>query len=141
MMETHFPVSIITPGGLIHREAEATRILAFGIDGELAILPGHISFLTPLRISELVIQSSEEKKLWAVAGGILEVTHEGTRIISSAAEEGYCIDVERAKRSAERARKRLSGSQKGIDPKRAARALRRAEVRLKVAASHHDHSD
>lgn len=140
-MSNNFPFSIITPRGIEYREAEATRLLANGIEGELAILPGHISFLTPLRISEVVVENSQGKKNWAVAGGMLQINREGARILTPAAEEEYRIDVERAKRAADRARKRLSDSDQGIDRSRAVRALRRAEVRLKVSVFHRDQAD
>ncbi len=137
-MAEYLNLRIITPSGVVHESPEVLELKGWGLEGELAVLPGHTTFLTPLRIAELSVRQAgrrrETELVWAVAGGILEVARDGALIISAAVEGPDEIDVERAKRAGERARKRLEKKEEGTDPERARDALKRAEIRLKVAA-------
>ena len=70
----------------------------------------------------------------AVSGGFAEVTGEKVTIVAESAEMGREIDVERAKRAAERAEKRIAaGKTAEIDWARAEAAMRRSLMRMKVA--------
>lgn len=138
IMDGHFSFQILTPSGIVYQDPGLQGLIAWGEEGELAVLPGHTTFLTPLRISELRAwrrgQRREEELVWALAGGILEVTKGKVLILSPAVESSGEIDKERADQARQRARLRLEKKEKGIDLERAQRALDRAEVRLKVAA-------
>ncbi|HZE21111.1 MAG TPA: ATP synthase delta/epsilon chain alpha-helix domain-containing protein, partial [Desulfobaccales bacterium] len=62
------------------------------------------------------------------------VTASKVTIVAESAESGREIDIERARRAAERAEKRLGAAKtEEIDYTRAEAALRRSMVRMKVA--------
>lgn len=137
-MAEYLNLRVIAPSGVVYEGREVLELKGWGLEGELAVLPGHTTFLTPLRIAELSVRQAGRRRetvlAWAVAGGILEVGREGVLIISAAVEGPGKIDVERAKQAGERARKRLEKKEEGLDPEQARDALKRAEIRLKVAA-------
>ncbi len=137
-MAEYLNLRIITPSGVVYQSPEVLEVKGWGLEGELAVLPGHTTFLTPLRTAELSVRQAGRRRetvlAWAVAGGILEVGRDGALVISPAVEGPDEIDVERARQAGERARERLEKKEEGLDPERARDALKRAEVRLKVAA-------
>ena len=138
-MADHYPFKITTPSGTVYHDSGVFNLIAQGEEGELAILPGHTTFLTPLKISELRIwqrrrRNRKEQLIFFVAGGILRVSREEVAIFTPAAETPSEIVIERAKKAYQRARKRLEERAEGVDLERAGRAMARAEVRLKVAS-------
>lgn len=144
-MAEYLAIRIVTPAGVVYQSSEVLKLVTWGMEGELAVLPGHTAFLTPLRICELRIRQASRRRetdlVRAVAGGVLEVTREEVLVISPAVESPPEIDVERAERAGQRARLRLEKREKGFDLERARDALSRAEVRLKVAAYGESHSE
>lgn len=67
-----------------------------------------------------------------VHGGFVEINGDTTRVLCSSAEMPDQIDLERAKKALERARKRLTASGE-FDIARALNASRRAEARVAAA--------
>ena len=71
----------------------------------------------------------------ATSGGFLEVTDNNINIIVEAAEWAENIELDRARESENRARKRLDDQKDDVDIMRAQMALARALNRIKVASS------
>jgi len=137
---------IVTPSGTLYQDSGIFNLIAQGEEGELAILPGHTTFLTPLKISELVVwrrgrRDRKEKTMFSVSGGLLQVSKKEVAIFTPAAETPSGITIERAEKARERARKRLEERPEGVDLERAQRALVRAEIRLKVASYRESRQD
>ncbi|MDF2608116.1 MAG: synthase subunit epsilon [Bacillales bacterium] len=109
-------VSIVTPNGPV-LEMDATMLSTKAISGELGILPGHISMVAPLDITNVRVKQNENVVKVAVS-------------LAQAAEHADKIDLERAMKAKERAEKRLSEKGDGIDVHRAEIALRRAINRI-----------
>ena len=84
---------------------EATMVLARTTEGELGILPGHISLLGQLADGGVVRIDEEngEQLSVAVHGGFLSVTEKGVSILAELAEFADEIDVSRARRALENA--------------------------------------
>jgi F-type H+-transporting ATPase subunit epsilon len=72
----------------------------------------------------------------AIGGGFLEVRDNRVLVLADSAERAEEIDVERARAAQERARQSLAESQRTGDIFQAEVALRRSQVRLKVARRH-----
>jgi F-type H+-transporting ATPase subunit epsilon len=103
-------------------------------DGEMGVLPGHAPFLVQLRPGEVRFTAGGETKLFAVSGGFAEVRDDKVALFAETAEMAESIDAERARQALERARAELL--KKDLDSltlAQAEAALRRAQVRLKVA--------
>jgi F-type H+-transporting ATPase subunit epsilon len=82
-------------------DEEADMVIAPGRAGELGILPRHIPIITTLKPGEIRVRRSEGDKVFAVAGGFMEVRNEGERdsavtILADAAERAEDIDLKRA---------------------------------------------
>lgn len=83
---------------------EATQVLTRTTEGELGILPGHISLLGQLADGGIVRIDEEdgEQLVVAVHGGFLSVTEKGVSILAELAEFADEIDVDRARRALEK---------------------------------------
>lgn len=80
-----FKLEIASPDGMKY-DGEAVQVSVRGIGGDLAILAGHIPFVTALAGGECRVYVGEEGKEIKRAncnGGMLMVTKECVRILSS----------------------------------------------------------
>ena len=133
MAEKQLLLEVVTPDRLV-LSAEAEVVVCPGVEGQFGVLPGHIPFLSALDIGEMYYKAGGKTEYLAVSGGFAEVTGEKVTIVAESAEVGREIDVERAKRAAERAEKRIAaGKTAEIDWARAEAAMRRSLMRMKVA--------
>jgi len=81
-----------------------------------------------------VVDEREERQVFAVTAGLLEVAWDAVTILVDAAEGSGEIDVARARAAQQRARQRLRSRSAGVNATRAEAALVRAVNRLRVAA-------
>ncbi len=134
MAEKQLLLEVVTPDRKV-LSTEADVVVCPGVEGQFGVLVGHIPFLSALEIGEMYYRAGGKTEYLAVSGGFAEVTGSKVTIVAEAAELGREIDIERARRAAERAEKRLAaGKAAEIDWARAEAALRRSMVRAKVAA-------
>jgi F-type H+-transporting ATPase subunit epsilon len=131
-MADKLQLEVITPERLVLREA-VDEVTLPGLDGELGILPEHTPLISQLQTGALTYRQSGEKRSLHVSGGFAEVLPDRVSVLTDVAEAAEDIDAERAKRSRERAEKRLQGGGE-IDVNRAQLKLQRAVTRLEVAS-------
>ncbi len=113
---------------------EADMVLAPGIEGMLGILPHHAALMTALAPGEVVIRKAgQEEVIVAVGGGFMEVLPTQVTILADTAEKADEIDVARAEAARQRAEELLAQKRPETDIVAAEYALRRSQVRLKVA--------
>ncbi|MEC0311323.1 F0F1 ATP synthase subunit epsilon [Paenibacillus lautus] len=126
-------LEIVTPDRLVYSE-QVNSVTVRGVEGELGILPGHISFVTPLQIAPVYVKIGNQRTPFAVQGGFVEVRKDKIVILGESAEKAEEIDLERAEAAKERAETRLNakGRQDEVDHRRAEMALQRAMNRIKV---------
>jgi len=106
-----------------------------GLEGYLGILPGHAALLTELGVGEMSYRRGNETHYATVIGGYAEVLPDRVTVLAEIAERAEEIDEDRARAARERAEKRLAKpGDPDTDWNRAAAALKRALVRLQVAA-------
>jgi len=125
-------LEIVTPEKKVLSEP-VDIVVAPGQEGEFGVLPGHIPFLSKLKIGELHFRSGGVGKHIAIMGGYAEVLPNRVTVLAPAAEESIEIDVIRAKAARERAERRLAEAKDRLEFARAQAALQRALARLKVA--------
>lgn len=137
-MPTPFIVDIVTPDRVIIENQEAVSLVAPGVEGYLGILAHHAPLVTQLGVGELRYKTDEgDEARVAVSGGFLQVANNRVTVMADAAERAQDIDVERARRSLERAREERRGAEGGTGGIRARELdeqIERAENRLKVAS-------
>ena len=127
-------VELVSPEEVV-LATTASMVVVRTTDGDIAFQPGHVPFVGVLLPERVRIYGEEgdegDTQLIAVHSGFVEVAHDKVAILSDVAELPGDIDVDRANAAAERARATLA---EDPDDEGAAAALKRAEVRLAVAA-------
>ncbi len=126
-------LQIVTPDRLLVRE-DVDQVQIPGKNGELGILPGHAPLITELQIGEISYRTGATTHYLAVAWGFAEVLPDKVTILADAAERAEDIDVKRAQEAKARAEEALRQRAADLDYEATLYALRRAEVRLAVAA-------
>ncbi len=125
-------LEVITPEKVLVSK-EIDMVVAPGIMGEFGVLEDHAPFLSSIVPGEVRYTIDNNIEYCAVMYGFAEVSNNKVSILVDAAERPEDIDVERAQKALERAKKRLE-EKEGIDIARAEAALHRAMARLKVAS-------
>lgn len=112
---------------------EADMVVTRTTEGDIAFQPGHVSFVGNLLPGMVkVFASGGGVHHIAVHRGFVEISRDRIAILSDIGELDSEIDADRAAAAAERARSALLAD---ANDEQAADALRRAEVRLAVAAA------
>jgi F-type H+-transporting ATPase subunit epsilon len=126
-------LQIVTPDRLLVRE-DTDQVQIPGKSGELGILPGHAPLITELTIGEISYRVGTTMQHLAVAWGFAEVLQDKVTILADSAERAEDIDVKRAQKAKARAEEALRQGAADLYYDATTIALRRAEVRLAVAA-------
>ena len=131
-MAERFELEVATPERELVRE-EVTDVQVPAKDGYIGVLPGHAPLLSQLGIGFLTYPTAGQRKYLSIHGGFVEVLPDHVRVLADLAERAEEIDVERARRAAQRATQEMINPNLGVDPAVALAALRRAETRITVA--------
>lgn len=135
MVDRKLSCSIVTPEKIIF-EGDIDMLIAPGTEGELGILPLHIPLVTTLEIGELRLKYNDKLDSIAIDGGFLEVREDKVTILSESAIIASEIDVEVARKMAQKAEAALSSSEeKSTEFEKAKHDLERALNRLRIAES------
>ncbi|RMG67813.1 MAG: F0F1 ATP synthase subunit epsilon [Calditrichaeota bacterium] len=132
MADKRLRLEIVTPQRHLAYE-EVVSCSAPGVLGYFQILPDHTEFVSELTIGEIKVEFSDHTKFFATTGGFLEVVNNRVLLLLEACEAAEEIDIDRALRALERAKRRLQEQSPDVDLMRARAALLRATNRLKIA--------
>lgn len=104
-----------------------------GSEGEMGVLPGHISLLTALKPGMVrVVTEAGEEELFYVAGGVMEVQPEVVTVLADTAVRGGDLDEQAAEKAMQEAREALTHSVPDMSYAEAAAELARAVAQLRV---------
>jgi F-type H+-transporting ATPase subunit epsilon len=113
---------------------EVNEVTAPGIEGQLGVLPKHASLITVLAPGEVTVRKEGQEDLYfAVSGGWMEVRPNHVTILARAAERADEINQQRAEEARARAEQLLSQGVPREERTDLEMALRRSQIRLKVA--------
>lgn len=113
---------------------DVSEVLAVGGEGQLGILPHHAPLMTVLAPGEIVVRRPGQEELYfAVTGGWMEVRPDKVTILARTAERSDEIDLQRAEAARTRAESLLSEGLPHEERPGLELALRRSQIRLKVA--------
>ena len=126
-------LQIITPDKRVVRD-DVDQVQIPGKNGYLGILPGHAPLITELMIGEISYTKGGTTVYLALSWGFAEVLPDKVTILADTAERAEDIDVARAQEAKTRAEEALRNPTPDLDYAAMNHALRRAEVRLEVAA-------
>lgn len=125
-------LEIVTAEGTVFAD-DVNEVVAWGIEGQLGILPHHASLMTMLQPGDLLIRKDNEEHYLAISGGFLEVRPDKVIILADACERAEEIDIERAEAARRRADEILKTRPPDVDTVAAEAALRRSLARIKAA--------
>ena len=135
-MADQIELEIVTPDHLlVHEQVESVEIP--GKAGYIGVLPGHAPLITELTIGEISYKQKGTTEHLSVAWGFAEVLPEKVTILAQTAERPQDIDVKRAEEAKARAEATLQKGAPDLDYQATLDAIKRAEVRLKVAQYTH----
>ncbi len=133
MAET-FTLEVVTPARQVVNEAVSEAQIPV-LGGYIGVLPGHTPLLAMMGIGELTYHVGNRVLFCTAFGGFVEVLADRVIVLADSAERAEEINVVRAEAARDRAQKRLATpNDPNIDWKRAEESLKRAQVRLQVAA-------
>ena len=125
-------LEIVTAERMVYSD-DVNAVVAWGVEGQLGILPHHAPLMTMLQPGDLLIRKNNEEEYLAVSGGFLEVRPDKVIVLADACERAEEVDVARAEAAKRRAEETLKERPPEVDAAAAEAALRRSLVRLKVA--------
>ena len=132
-MAKSFKVMIVTPDKTAY-EGDAVSMTIPGLGGYLGVWADHaplVGAVAPGMVT-LRLDDAGNTKFLAVGTGFVEISDNVVNLMTETCEMSHEIDVDRAQKALERARRRLAGMEKDLDRERARLALARAEARLKA---------
>jgi len=127
-----FRLEIVTAERMVFSE-DVSAVIAWGVEGQLGILPHHAPLMTMLQSGDLMIRKDKEEEYLAISGGFLEVRPDKVIILADACERADEIDIARAEEAKKRAQETMKAAPLGVDAAAAEAALRRSLARLKAA--------
>jgi len=125
-------LEIVTIERRVYSE-DVDMVVAPGSEGELGILPNHTPLLTSLKEGVLRVKRGGAEEVFAIGGGVMEVLPTKVIVMADAAERSDEIDVARAEQARQSAEDLIKQRPPGVELDTALAALRRSQVRLKVA--------
>ena len=129
MASDELSLEIVTPERLVLSEGVDEVILP-SVEGYMGIRPGHTPLLARLDVGEISYRKGDEEKVLAVSAGFVEVLSYGVSILAETCEMAHEIDVDRARRSQERAESRMKAESSEFH--RAEISMRKATSRIRV---------
>lgn len=133
-----FYLEILTPSKKVFEGNNVLSVTLPGTAGEFQVLFNHAPIISTLEVGRIKVNiANEPEQIFAVSTGVVEVLHNKVLILVKSIENISEIDINRAEKAAERARKRLSEKHnQEIDVSRAEAALSRALNRIKLKSSY-----
>ncbi len=125
-------VDILTPQTKIY-SGEADEVIAPTVNGEIGILPNHVSLFTQILPGELMIKNGSKTESIAILGGYLEVADNKVNVLGDYAVRAEDIEVAKAQQARQRAEKMKQEKVSQEDLAVIEADLRRSLLELKVA--------
>jgi len=123
-------LEIITPSKITF-SGGAKSITIPGTLGSFQVLFNHAPLMSTFETGLVKVNIDNNNTLFfATGGGTVEVNKNNVLVLADSLEEVASIDVERAGRALERAKKRIEEKSPGTDLDRAQSALKRANNRI-----------
>ena len=127
-----FQFEIVTPTR-IQDKGQVNYVRCPGMDGSFGVMANHLEGIIALSIGEIKVTIDGKEEYLATSGGYTEITDEKMQLLVESVEGTDEIDMDRAKRSLERAQVRKEKHSPEIDGARVEVSLYRALNRLRVA--------
>ncbi len=125
-------LEVVTPEKQLF-SGEVDSVLAPGAEGQMGILPHHAPLMSTLSVGELVARRGEEELSFAIYGGFIQVLPDRVIVLADVGERADEVDAEQAERARREAEELLKKEPPPELRAEAMMALRKAQLRLRVA--------
>ena len=132
-MSVPLRLEVITPYKQLLSE-DVDYVSLPGFEGEFGVLPGHIPYVSALRVGVLSYVKGAVRERVFISGGFAEVMDNRVTVLADSGECCADIDIARAECARERATQRLhqERAREKINMTRAQAALQRANMRISM---------
>jgi F-type H+-transporting ATPase subunit epsilon len=125
-------LEIISPEKVVF-SGKVKSVTIPGSKGNFQVLYNHAPLISTFEVGVVKLDLTDDSKnYFTTSGGSVEVLNNRVLILSDTIESVGNIDLERAKKSKDRAEERLSNKTKDIDVERARVSMARALNRIKA---------
>lgn len=128
-------VDVLTPQSEIYK-GEADEVQISTVNGEIGILPGHVTLMTQIIPGELRIKNNGRTQLIAVLGGYVEIEKNHVSILGDYAVRAEDIEIAKVEQAKEKAEKAMSEKISQEDMATLRGELVKSILQLKVARKH-----
>ncbi len=125
-------LSVISPEGTIYKDT-VDEISLPTPDGEITILPHHVSLFTKMSDGIINIKKGNRDSIIATIGGFVEIIDGDVNILSDHLVKAENIQVAKAQEAKKRAEERMKKKESEIDFVMAEKELQKAIMELHVA--------
>ncbi len=125
-------LEVVTPEKMVFSD-DVDAVQAWGVEGQLGILPHHAPLMTMLQPGDLAFRKAGKEESLTISGGFLEVRPDKVVVLADACERAEEIDVARAEAAKQRAQEALKTAATEVDAAAAEAALRRSLARIRAA--------
>ncbi|MBN1503675.1 MAG: ATP synthase F1 subunit epsilon [Candidatus Eisenbacteria bacterium] len=117
-------------------DADVRSLVAPGLEGYFGVLAHHAPFVAALQPGKLTVTDAQGvESIYAVSGGLMEVSGNAATLLADAIEQACDIDLARAEAARERAFSIVCSVHAGPDAAGAKAAFARATNRIQVCRS------
>ncbi len=128
-------LSILTPQSQVYN-GEADEVIVPTVNGEIGVLPNHVSLLTQILPGELRVKNSGKTNYFAIMGGYLEVNNNKVNVLGDYAIRAEDIEVAKAEQAKAKAEKMKQEKVSLEDLATIQGELAKSILQLKVARRH-----
>lgn len=127
-----FQLQIATPDGLLF-DGNAEKVIVRTTEGDVGILARHSDYVAPLAVGKAKIKFADGSvRIGSCNRGMISVSGGIVRIVAVTFEWSDEIDIDRANRAAEEARRRMEAKRSDAEFRMAEYKLKRALNRINV---------
>jgi len=129
---TSYNVEIVTP----IREIKLDDVIYLrcpGLNGSFGVMKNHREGIFALSVGEIKVTKNGKNEYFATGGGFAEIIDDSVKLLVESLEKSNEIDLDRANKSFERAKKRKTKKDSDLNEARVEASLARALNRLKIS--------
>ena len=129
---TFYNVQIVTPIRELKID-DVAYLRCPGLDGSFGVMKNHRKGIFALSLGEIKMTRNGKDEFFATGGGFAEIIDDSVKLLVESLEKSNEIDLDRANKSLERAKKRKTKQDSDLNEARVEASLARALNRLKIS--------
>lgn len=122
-MGTGLTLKVVTPEKSIVANQEVEMVVLPGENGQLAVLPGHINFISPLRLGSFAYKIGGQWNWAYLTGGFAQVYQGNTTVLAETLEMSHEVVLAEAELELQNAKNAIRSVAPGSPEHLAAQAL------------------